>query len=105
MAYGDSDQGLWVGSIPIRKLTAEVTVGTNEITGGPVVIFSFKPDWQPLLRRETERRIGKMLQLRLDGEVLSEPIVLEPIYGACLQLDVNSDAQAERIKAAADAEV
>lgn len=103
MSDRDSDEGLWLGAVPIRRSTAEVTVSTEAYTGLPSVVFTMKPAWQPLLQRETERTVGGRLQLRLDGKVLAEPLIAEPIYGASFFISLNTDEEAERIEAAARA--
>jgi hypothetical protein len=93
-------RGLWVGPIPICRDTG-AGVAAADLAGRPTVTLTLAPRWRERLRRETERRVGKPLAVRLDGRIVSAPTVLEPITGGVLQLAGLSAREAAAVAAAA----
>lgn len=96
-------RGLWIGPIPVCAGTvASVTVGPDEVSEEWLsAIVTFRPAWRAALLRETRRRVGRQMQVRLDGRVLMAPYVREPITGGVVSLSIATARQGERIRAAA----
>lgn len=95
------DHGLWIGPIQACRDTAESAVaGTEEHSALSNLIVTLKPDQRARLQQETERLVGSPMPIRLDGRVISEPLVREPITGGMLALAGLSREDAEAIQAA-----
>lgn len=92
--------GLWFG--PLRMCggaVASVTAATDE-SGGPSVTIAFSPAMTGRFAAETAARVGKPMSVRLDGRIIADPRVNEPITGGQVQL-VGPDIDAAAIRAAA----
>ena len=67
---------------------AEATFDTR--TKEPVVVITMAPRVRPDVRRVDRRTISAgPLVLRIDGQVVSEPIIREPIKGGVVQISGN----------------
>lgn len=96
---GEAAPGLWAGPIRLCRDNVE-TVERAEETGRPAVSFTFKPAMQPRLAEETARLVGQFMPLRLDGRLLANPMVIEPITGLALHVSGElGDLQAVRAAA------
>lgn len=86
---GAQARGLWIGQIPACAGTAAgVVVGADEDYEGQLsAVVTFRPAWREALR--------------LDGRILMEPIVCEPITGGEISLSFVTERQGERIRSAA----
>lgn len=83
---GEAAPGLWVGSIRLCRDNVEAVETAAEPSGGPATAFSFKPAMQPRLAEQTRALVGKPMPIRLDGVVISEPEVREPVTGLGLHV-------------------
>lgn len=92
----EQGRGLWVGPIQICRDSALSAVAAADIDGAPIVTITLGTEASEALRRGTERLVGKPMPVRLDGRVIVEPIVREPITGGVVQLAglARRDAQA-----------
>ncbi len=75
------ERGLWIGPIPVCRDTVErAEIGTDAF-GTSGLTLTFAPHVKPLLLRETTVRAGESVPVRLNGRVIMEPHVPEPIEG------------------------
>jgi len=66
--------------------------------GAPIVSFSFTPEAANIFGRWTQKSIGQPFAIVVDGEVLSAPIIREPILGGSGQISGNFTLEeAERL--------
>ena len=97
----DESRGLWIGPIHACRDTAESAVADDADHGHFVeLIVTLRPSLRAQLQRETERLVGSAMPIRLDGKLISEPIVREPLTGGVLSLAGGSAEEAEAIRAA-----
>ena len=73
---------------------------TDDHSGLPVVNITLPAELRDALATLTAANIGKPLPIRVDGKVVSEPHVNEPISGGQLQISGVDRAEADRIAAA-----
>jgi|RhiMethySRZTD1v2_1073278.scaffolds.fasta_scaffold1448226_2 hypothetical protein len=66
---------------------AEATLDTR--TKEPVVVITMVARSGRMFGELTENNIGRRLVLRIDGQVVSEPIIREPIKGGVVQISGN----------------
>lgn len=64
---------------------ASAEPGFSEM-GMPVVNIRLTPAGRALFGETTKRWLGKPMPIRLDGRILSEPVVVEPILGGEIQI-------------------
>ena len=100
-AGGGAGRGLWVGPIQVCRDTATQVMTGSDRSGGATATVTLRSQWRERLRRETERRVGRPLAVRLNGRLLFAPTVREPITGGVVELHGPSQAQMEAIRAAA----
>lgn len=94
--------GLWIG--PIRacaSTVAEATPGREEYGGFSNLTIRFREGWADVLLRVTAARVGEAMAIRLDGRILAEPVVREPIAGGTITMVPVEADEAEAIRAAA----
>jgi hypothetical protein len=97
----DEARGLWIGPIHACRDTAESRLDdSKDQSPFASLIVTLRPQWRAQLQRETERLVGSAMPVRLDGKVISAPIVLEPLTGGVLSLAGASEAETEAIQAA-----
>jgi preprotein translocase subunit SecD len=95
------ERGLWIGPIQVCRDTAESAVaGTEPYSALSNLNVTLKPGQRARLQAETERLVGSAMPIRLDGRVISEPIVYEPITGGVLSLAGLAGEEADAIRAA-----
>ena len=73
---------LWIATClaePLRFDIAEAEVAYNQRTSEPVVSFRFTPDSARRFAEFTQRNVGHVIEMRVDGKVLSRPVIREPI--------------------------
>ena len=68
--------------IQVEKAEASLDTRTKE----PVVVITMAPRSGRMFGQLTENNIGRRLVLRIDGQVVSEPIIREPIKGGVVQI-------------------
>lgn len=94
--------GLWFGPVHLcRDTVAEAVAGIEDYSGQPTLTLTLASGLQPRLQRATARKVHRTIKIRLDGRVMQEPRVHEPITGTSLRLSGFSREEAEQIRAAA----
>ncbi|HEV2818113.1 MAG TPA: hypothetical protein VGW40_12930 [Allosphingosinicella sp.] len=97
----DGSRGLWVGPIHLCRDTAESAVADSEDRGPfPSLIVTLRPELRAELERESGRLVGGAMPIRLDGKLISEPVVREPLTGGVLALSGQSAEETQAIEAA-----
>lgn len=92
-----AERGLWLGTIPLcRETVAEAVLAADELDGRPALALTPGPELRAALERETADRVGEPLPLRLDGRVLAEPVVREPLTAGNVHLSGLDDVAAVR---------
>jgi preprotein translocase subunit SecD len=71
--------------IQVEKAEAAFGVGTKE----PVVVITMSPRSARLFHELTLNNIGRVLVLRIDGQVAAEPIIREAIAKGVVQISGN----------------
>jgi preprotein translocase subunit SecD len=71
---------------PLLFDIAQAEVAYDQRTGEPVVSFRFTPDSARKFGEFTQRNVGRAAEMRVDGKVLSRPVIREPILGASGQI-------------------
>jgi preprotein translocase subunit SecD len=64
---------------PVLLDIAQAEVDYDQRSGEPVVSFRFTPDSARKFDELTQRNVGHVMELRVDGKVLSRPVIREPI--------------------------
>jgi preprotein translocase subunit SecD len=64
---------------PVMFDIAQAEVAYDQRTGEPVVSFRFTPDSARKFAEFTQRNVGRAAEMRVDGKVLSRPVIREPI--------------------------
>jgi preprotein translocase subunit SecD len=92
---------LWIGPIHACRDTAESAVADAADQGPfPGLTITLRPDLRAELQRETERLVGSAMPIRLDGQVISKPIVREPLTAGVLSLAGQSAEETAAMQAA-----
>jgi SecD/SecF fusion protein len=71
---------------PLAVQVAEASAAFDQRTGEPVVSFRMQPASAQQFAELTARNVGKVLAIKVDGRVLSRPVVREPILGGVGQI-------------------
>lgn len=74
----------------------QAIVGYGATTGKPVVQLTFTGDGGDKFGDITERNVGKPLAIVLDEQLVSAPVINEPIYGG--QAEISGDFTTEQAK-------
>jgi preprotein translocase subunit SecD len=64
---------------PLLFDIAQAEVAYDQRTSEPVVSFRFTPDSARRFAEFTQHNVGHVIELRVDGKVLSRPVIREPI--------------------------
>jgi preprotein translocase subunit SecD len=73
-------RGAWAGPLKLcRDTVLNAESGFEDVIGQPMVLITLRPSVAGALSALTGRAINGPLDIRLDGEVISEPIVYERI--------------------------
>ena len=95
------EKGIWIGNLDLcRSGPVKAEADTDDHSGLPVVNITLPAELRDALATLTAANIGKPLPIRVDGKVVSEPHVNEPISGGQLQISGVDRAEADRIAAA-----
>jgi preprotein translocase subunit SecD len=65
---------------------ADASFGFDQRTNEPIVSFRMQPASAQQFGELTARSVGKVLAIKVDGRVLSRPVVREPILGGVGQI-------------------
>lgn len=75
-------------SLSVVRASAE----TDTRTAQPVLSIEISEDSSRAMAQLTRDNVGRAVELRVDGEVLSKPVIREPITGTKLQISGNGTA-------------
>jgi preprotein translocase subunit SecD len=73
--------------------------GTDDYTGEPRVIVTLTAEGKQLFLDLSTRTVGRRIAIALDGEVVSAPVVREPIPGGVIQISLGSAGSFEESSA------
>jgi hypothetical protein len=87
---------------PLRLQVQKAEAAFDTRTKQPVVVITMAPRSGRMFGELTQNNIGRRLVLRIDGQVVSEPIIREPIKGGVVQIsgdmtEKDAAALAERL--------
>ena len=96
-----AEKGIWIGNLELCRSGPVKAVASVDVHSGfPIVNIVLPAALRDALAELTAANIGKALPIRVDGRVVSEPHVNEPISGGQLQISGVDQADADRIAAA-----
>jgi preprotein translocase subunit SecD len=78
---------------PLLLDIAQAEVAYDQRSGEPVVSFRFTPDSARRFGKFTQRNVGHAVEMRVDGKVLSRPVIREPILQNSGQISSNFSVQ------------
>jgi preprotein translocase subunit SecD len=78
---------------PLMFDIAQAEVAYDQRNGEPVVNFRFTPDSARKFAEFTQRNVGHPAEMRVDGKVLSRPVIREPILGGSGQISSHFSVQ------------
>jgi hypothetical protein len=91
--------GAWVGPLMLcRDTVAGAERGFEALAGRPMVLVKLRPGVAAIFGAITGRSIETALAVRLDGEIISEPMVFERIDGGWFQVSGPEWPVLERFK-------
>jgi hypothetical protein len=96
----ESLQNLFVRKEPLLDVSAlfSAKVETDQFTGRPVINLEFTAEGQARFAEVTRQHVGRQLAIVVNGQVLSAPVIAEPITGGKAQITGNfSREEAERL--------
>jgi preprotein translocase subunit SecD len=79
----------WVGAAAAQPVAFDVAgadLGFDKRSGVPIVLFRLTEPSSLRFADLTARNVGKPLAIRVDGRVLSKPVVRQPILGGSGQI-------------------
>ena len=85
---------------PLALKVARATAGFDQRTGEPIVTFTLDQPSARLFADATARNVGKVMEVRVDGQVLMRPVIREPIVGGSGQISGGFTAESARDVAA-----
>jgi len=74
----------WADPLALRVTHAEVAY--DQHTGEPLVTMAFDEASKRLFADFTAQHVGKAMDIRIDGRVMSKPVIREPITGGAGQI-------------------
>jgi preprotein translocase subunit SecD len=92
---------LWIGPIHLCRDSVATASRLRDPDGSPALLVTMAPAAQKRFAQLTAERVGGTLAIRLDGRILSEPLINEPILRGRAQIsgmsgDVKAAARAAR---------
>ena len=94
IVLGNSEYELILSGEFVEKIKA------TEMGESPAVAFQLTPEGKVLFEELTRHYLGRSMPMRLNGQIVSEPVVREPISSGTGILTGVSQTQAEAIVAA-----
>ena len=83
---------------PLSLTVINAEVATDAVIGAPIVNIELDPDSTTAFAAFTTENVGKTAALSVDGEVITAPLIREPILGGKLQISGSMTAEdAERL--------
>ena len=91
--------GLWIGGVAFAPQdVAAAEQAFDPGTGYPIIVLTFSPTGQPKFAALQQDRVGDVLEVALDGELIFSPFLVEPIEGAQVAISGNFTLEeAERL--------
>ncbi len=97
----DMEKGIWIGDLDLcRSGPVDAAANFEPQNGLPIVNVVLPAPLREAMAELTAANLGKPLPIRVDGRVVSAPLVHEPITGGQVQIAGVDQAEAERIAAA-----
>lgn len=97
----DTEKGIWIGNLDLcRSGPLKAAANIEPQNGLPIVNIILPAPLREAMAELTAANLGKPLPIRVDGRVVSAPLVNEPITGGEVQIAGVDQAEAERIAAA-----
>jgi preprotein translocase subunit SecD len=93
----------WIAAAAAEPLMfdiAQAELAYDPRSGVPVVSFRFTPDSARKFAQLTLQNVGHVIEMRVDGKVLSRPVIREPILGGSGQISGPLNVQEARDLAA-----
>jgi preprotein translocase subunit SecD len=97
--------GAWVGAFRLcRDTVARVEIGKSDWNGEPELRLALTESGRVALAGLTERAVTENLAIRVDGGVISEPFIAEPLRDRTFNIQARDPRSLDRIRTlAADA--
>jgi preprotein translocase subunit SecD len=96
----EAEKGIWIGNLDLcRSGPVKATANIEPESGSPIVNIVLPAPLREAMAELTTANLGKPLAIRVDGRIVSEPHVHEPITGGEVQISGVDQAEAERIAA------
>ncbi len=100
-AANAAETGLWIGDIALcADMVSDAKISIDEVVQEPLFNLKLTGDATKRLAELTRRSVGKSISIRIDGVMLSEPNVWEPIYNGEIQITGIEPADMDKIIAA-----
>ena len=97
----DAEKGIWIGNLDLcRSGPVDAAANFEPQNGLPIVNIVLPAPLREAMAKLTADNLGKPLPIRVDGRVVSAPLVNEPITGGQVQIAGVDQAEAQRIAAA-----
>ena len=82
--------GLWIGGVAFaREDIAAAEQQFDPSTTYPMVLLTFSETGQRKFAAAQQDRVGDVLEIALDGELIATPVLMEPIVGAEIMIAGN----------------
>jgi preprotein translocase subunit SecD len=78
---------------------SSASLAFDQRSGQPVVNFRFTPDSARDFAGFTEANVGRKIDIRVDGKVMMQPVIREPIRGGSGQVIVSSAEEGRTLAA------
>lgn len=99
-----AEQGIWIGDLALCNAgPVKAALRAESYNGLPIVNITLPATLREALAKLTAANIGKPLPIRVNGRIVSEPHVNEPIQGGELQVSGLSQAEADNLVASLQA--
>ena len=96
-----AEAGLWIGDIPLcAETVSDAKAAIDETIPDTSLSLKLNDDAAKRLHEMTRGSVGQSISIRLDGEVLSEPNIWEPIPDGEIQITGIEQATMDKIIAA-----
>lgn len=96
-----AETGLWIGDIALcAETVSDANISIDETIPDTFINLKLTGDAAKRLHELTRHSVGQSISIRLDGDVLSEPNVWEPIPDGEIQITGIEQATMDKIIAA-----
>lgn len=94
-------QGLWIGALKACKASVTASQTGRETSGGTWLSLTFDKRSAAALRAISVQSLKLPLDVRLDGKMIMQPFLTEPLNSGGLRISSDNAAQMARAKEAA----